>query len=85
VSSFDSINNGLIKGDKDVVHAEINETLKEGIEAQDILTKGLIKGMIIVGKRFSSGEAFLAELLMATSSIHEGLDILKPLLTVFGQ
>ena len=74
-----------MKGDENVVESEVNKALNEGAEARDILVKGLIGGMSVVGKRFGAGEMFLPEVLASAHAMHEGLNIVKPLLAKAGQ
>jgi 5-methyltetrahydrofolate--homocysteine methyltransferase len=52
-----------------------------GAKPVDIIDKGLIAGMDIVGPRFKDGEMFIPEVLMCAKAMHAGLDIVKPLLT----
>ncbi len=78
--SYDALIEVVIKGDENIVESEVNKALNEGNEARDILTKGLIEGMIIVGERFKAGDMFLLEVLMCASAMHKGLNIVKPLL-----
>ena len=78
--SYDSLREGIIKGDAGVVKSETNRALNEGAEARDILAKGLIKSMSVVGERFGAGEMFLPEVLAAATAMHKGLDIVRPLL-----
>jgi len=47
-------------------------------EIDEILNAGLIDAMDIVGKRFSSGELFVPEMLMAAKAMKAGLEVLKP-------
>jgi 5-methyltetrahydrofolate--homocysteine methyltransferase len=47
-------------------------------EIDEILNAGLIDAMDIVGKRFSSGELYVPEMLMAAKAMKAGLEILKP-------
>ena len=83
--SYDALNEGVIKGDGSVVQAEVNKALSEGAKARDILVKGLIGGMSVVGERFGAGEMFLPEVLMSAHAMHQGLDIVKPLLAKSGE
>ena len=78
--SYDALAEGIMKGDENVVESEVNKALNEGAEARDILVKGLIGGMSVVGKRFGGGEMFLPEVLASAHAMHKGLDIVKPLL-----
>jgi len=67
-------------GDASVVESEVNKALHEGAEARDILVKGLIGSMSIVGERFRDGDMFLPEVLASADAMHKGLDIVTPLL-----
>jgi len=59
----------------------VNNALSTGAEPGGILVDGLIGGIGIVGKRFSSGEMFLPEVMMCAEAMHQGIDIVKPLLS----
>jgi len=83
--SYDTLGEGIIKGDADVVESEVNRLLKEGVEARALLENGLIGGMRVVGVRFKAGDMFLPEILMSAQAMHKGLDIVKPLLTKLDQ
>jgi len=83
--SYDALAEGVMKGDASVVKSEVNKALNEGVEARDILVKGLIGGMSVVGERFRKGEMFLPEVLMSADAMHKGLDVIKPLLAKSGQ
>ncbi len=78
--SYSVLADGIIKGDVNTVESEVNKAINEGVEAQDILTNGLIAGMEVVGKHFKAGEMFLPEVILSGEVLHRGLSILKPLL-----
>ncbi|AOY58298.1 cobalamin B12-binding domain-containing protein [Desulfococcus multivorans] len=59
---------------KKLVQAELEA--KTDIDA--ILNEGLIGAMDEVGKKFSEGELFVPEMLMAAQAMKSGLEILKP-------
>ena len=61
----------------DLVKAEIAAET----EIDEILNAGLIGAMDIVGKKFSGGELFVPEMLMAAHAMKAGLEVLKPHLT----
>jgi len=67
--------------------AKVTEIVKAEIEAgtdsSSILDEGLISAMDEVGKRFSDGELFLPEMLMAAQAMKAGLEVLKPHLSNF--
>lgn len=55
--------------------------LDAGTEISAILNEGLISPMDVVGERFSTGELFVPEMLMAAKVMKAGLEILKPYLS----
>jgi len=82
--TYDALKEAIMEGDGSIVESEVNRALDEGTEARDILVQGLIGGMSIVAERFGNGEMFLPEVLRSTSTMHKGLDIVKPLLAKSG-
>ena len=73
----------------DMIEKYVSDARREGKTAKEILNEGLVKGMDVVGKRFSDGEvgqrfqdgkAFVPQLLMAGRAMKGALELLKPLL-----
>lgn len=54
------------------------EALKEGVAPMDIISKGMARGMEIVGEKFERNEYFLSELIMAGEVMQEGMKVVKP-------
>jgi methylmalonyl-CoA mutase cobalamin-binding domain/chain len=52
--------------------------LAAGTDFDNILNQGLIEAMDTVGEKFSSGEMFVPEMMMAAKAMKAGLEILKP-------
>ena len=63
---------------QDGVQELVAQALAEGIPANNVLTQGLMAGMSVVGKKFSSNEVFVPDLLMAAKAMTSGMDQLKP-------
>ncbi len=61
-----------------------SHTLDEGVSAGDVLDKGLVSGMTVVGKFFKESEIFLPEVLFAAKAMEAGMEILQPLLLKAG-
>ncbi|MDR3540382.1 MAG: corrinoid protein [Desulfosporosinus sp.] len=68
------------KGKAKLVPGLVQEALDEGNAAGDIL-EAMIDAMGVVGDKFSKGEAYVPEMLMAAKAMSKGVDVLKPLLT----
>ncbi|MBI3958141.1 MAG: corrinoid protein [Chloroflexi bacterium] len=81
---FLQMQDDLYDGLRDEVVAETNEGLARGYTPQEILDKGLVAGMEIVGVDFRDGILFVPEVLMAANAMKGGMEILRPLLTETG-
>jgi len=78
------IQDDLYDGLADEVVASVNELLKRGLTPYDVLTKGLVAGMDVVGVDFRDGILFVPEVLMAAKAMKAGMEILRPLLVETG-
>jgi len=72
--------NAVLAFDEAAVKAKTQAELDAGTDIQSILNDGLIAAMDEVGEKFSAGELFVPEMLMAAQAMKGGLAILKPLL-----
>jgi 5-methyltetrahydrofolate--homocysteine methyltransferase len=70
----------LQQGDDEKVFELTRQSIEQNIPTKDILDKGLIEGMNIVGQQFRNHEIFLPEVLLAARAMYAGMDQLKPLL-----
>lgn len=68
---------------KDEVLGEVQRRIESGDDVLKILEE-CRNGMTIVGEKFQSGEAFLAELMLSGEIFKETLNILKPHMTQEG-
>ena len=71
----------LLDGDDEEIVIEIENLLNKGTPAAEILQKGLIQGMDIVGQEFDKEELFIPEMLAAALAMKEGVEKIKPLLS----
>ena len=74
----------LIAGKIDEVTNLTQQALDENISSKDILEKGLLAGMEVVGKRFKANEMFIPEVLRCAKCMHGAMEILRPLLAETG-
>lgn len=70
--------NSVVTFDKEAVAENVTAAINSGVPIDDILNKGLIEAMDVVGEKFSSGEIFVPEMLQAAKAMQLGLEILKP-------
>jgi 5-methyltetrahydrofolate--homocysteine methyltransferase len=71
----------LIAGKMEEVKSLTQEALDKGAAARDVLDKGLLAGMDVVGQRFKAGDMFIPEVLLCARCMHAAMDILNPLLS----
>ena len=84
MADFQAMADALIKGQAPKVKELVQAAIQENVKPADILTKGLIAGMSVVGERFKKNEIYVPEVLIAARAMHAGMDVLKPLLTESG-
>jgi len=72
------ISEALEQGEDQQVGALTAEALESGLAAGEILQKGLVAAMNVVGERFRTREIFLPDVLLAARAMYAGLDRLKP-------
>jgi 5-methyltetrahydrofolate--homocysteine methyltransferase len=75
----DQIAVSLEKGESEKVSELTEQAIGENLPVKDILDKGLIAGMSVVGEKFKNREMFLPEVLLSAKAMYAGMDILRPL------
>ena len=81
---LEEISSFLQQGRSPKVKELVQQALDEKIPAQDILEKGLLDGMSVVGEKFKNNEVFVPEVLVAARAMNAGVAILKPYLVESG-
>jgi 5-methyltetrahydrofolate--homocysteine methyltransferase len=71
----------LSQGEMEEARRLTKEALERGEPAETILKQGLVRAMERIGARFTEGEIFIPEVLIAARAMHEGLAVLKPVLS----
>jgi Predicted cobalamin binding protein len=84
MTTLDDISALLQKGRANETRAAVQKAIDEGIGAKDILEKGLMAGMSIIGEKFKVNEIYVPEVLVAARAMNAGIEPLKPLLASSG-
>ena len=66
------------KGKAKLVGAAVQDALDSGCDPTEILNKGMIDAMAVVGEKFKNGEIFVPEMLVAARAMKKGVEVLKP-------
>ena len=83
-NTFNEISELLQKGKAKDIVTVVEKALGEGAAPADILEKGLMAGMNIVGGKFKRGEVFVPEVLISARAMNRASATLKPALTEAG-
>jgi len=78
---LEEIKDNLIKGQYKKIEELVTQAINEDIPPEEILNRGLIAGMEVVGAKFKANEFYIPEVLIAARAMHAGMKILKPLLS----
>jgi 5-methyltetrahydrofolate--homocysteine methyltransferase len=81
---YPSMARALILGDRDTVARKTREGLDLGMDPKDLIFKGLIPGMDVVGEKFRRNEYYVPQVLLSARAMYAGLDLLKPLIIASG-
>jgi Predicted cobalamin binding protein len=79
MSKIAEVKNLVETGKSKKVAAAVQEALDSGCVAQEILD-AMIASMGVVGEKFSSGEIFVPEMLIAAKAMSKGVEVLKPVM-----
>jgi 5-methyltetrahydrofolate--homocysteine methyltransferase len=74
----------LIVGDKDTVARKTQEGIALAMDPKELIFRGLIPGMDVVGEKFRRNEYYVPQVLLSARAMYAGLDLLKPLITQRG-
>jgi methylmalonyl-CoA mutase cobalamin-binding domain/chain len=75
--SIQAVRNAVVDLEIDDIQDLVSTCLNEGIMPPEIIEHGFSKGLEEVGKRFETGEYFLADLIMAGEVVKEAMPLLQ--------
>jgi methanogenic corrinoid protein MtbC1 len=75
---FDRLQEQILKLDQKAVVETTRQALAAGASAQDIISKGLARGMAQVGEGYEAGDLFVPELLLSARAMQAALAVLRP-------
>ncbi len=78
--NFDKIKQTIIGGSHKDIEGLVQAALDDNVAPDKIVNEAMIPAMDVVGKKFSTNEIFVPEMLVAAVTMNKGLDILKPIL-----
>lgn len=82
---LEDLSKGVIQGDPTFAKNAASEAMEKKIDPLQAINHGLNFGMKEVGKRFSNGEFFLPELILATKAMEAALEVIYPIIDAQGR
>ena len=80
---LEELQQNVMKGKRKLTGPLVQQALDEGMDPQEILD-AMIDAMGVIGERFSKGECFVPEMLVAARAMTAGTDVLKPAMAAGG-
>jgi len=84
MADYGKMAEALVAGNIEDVKQQAQAAIDGGAAAAEVLEKGLMPGMDVVGQRFKACEMFIPEVLRSAKAMHGAMDILRPLLAKAG-
>lgn len=75
----------VLEGDQERIVVDVEDCLDKGYSAQDILNKGLLPAMELIGFRFTDGTVFIPEVVLSARAMNDALEVLDPYLVADGR
>jgi corrinoid protein of di/trimethylamine methyltransferase len=77
---FDSLRDAVIDYDDEEVVKLSKQAVDQGVDPIEAIEKGLMKGMSQISDRYTEGELYLPELVMAGDAFMAAMSVLEPVL-----
>jgi corrinoid protein of di/trimethylamine methyltransferase len=77
---FKTIREDVLKGNHEAIKNHVQEMLDKGFNPNDILNRGMLSTMEVIGARFKTGDVFIPEVLLSARAMNEALKTLEPYL-----
>ncbi len=68
----------ILRGDRNAVTVLVSAGLEGGGDLEELLNGTMVPAMREMGRRFSAGEAYVPDMLIAARAMQAGLDLLAP-------
>jgi 5-methyltetrahydrofolate--homocysteine methyltransferase len=77
---YEQLSEAVVAGNLKDIKRLTQQALDSKASAEDVLNRGLLPGMDVVGQRFKVGDMFIPEVLLSAKTMATAMEILKPLL-----
>lgn len=80
MSKIDEVFSAVETGKAKIIAELVQSAINAGEDPMEILNRGMVSAMSVIGERFSRGEAFVPEMLISARTMKKGVEVLKPYL-----
>lgn len=77
---FKTIQQDVTSGNHEEIGAHVQDLLDQGFNPNDILNRGMLSTMEVIGEKFKTAELFIPEVLLSARAMNEALNVLEPYL-----
>jgi corrinoid protein of di/trimethylamine methyltransferase len=82
---FKELTDSMVELDKDLVVSNTQKAIDSDLPSLEILEKGLLPGLNIIGEKFENEEMFLPELMKSATIFQEAMEKLRPVIKEKGE
>jgi methylmalonyl-CoA mutase cobalamin-binding domain/chain len=78
--AFEAVHADVLAGNDADILVHVRELLNRGVNAKEILNRGMLSAMEVIGGRFRDGTVFIPEVLLSARAMNGALAVLEPYL-----
>lgn len=78
---FSTIHQDVLQSREKVILDHVKEMLEAGVDADEIIQKGMISAMQVLSQKFKDGTVFIPEVLLSARTMNQAVEFLEPYLT----
>lgn len=75
---FREVQQDVLEGRHVEIRGVVQALLDRGVDAREILQRGMVSTMEVIGEKFETGELFIPEVLLSARAMNEALSVLEP-------
>ena len=83
-TTHEQLKQSIVDQDADAVLEAVNKALAEGMDPREVIDKGLLPGLNVIGQQFEDEEIFLPELMQSALAFQAAMGVLEPLIKEAG-
>jgi corrinoid protein of di/trimethylamine methyltransferase len=76
--TFRAVREDVLAGNHVDIKVHVQDLLNKGVKASEILDRGMLSAMEVIGGRFRDGTVFIPEVLLSARAMNEALTVLEP-------